>query len=174
MEQRTRSDKQTGQAVVEFAIVLPLLLLLLMGIYDFACALRANNSISNMSREGANLASRPSAGMQDKRQDIMNALAATAQPLNMRENGMMFITVIQGDTIRSQERWENGSLRDAVASRLGTPTPSEPHPKAQGVASLALAPDQTAYVVEVFYNYRSLFSSNALLLGGELYSRTVF
>ena len=174
MQHRTRSDRQTGQAVLEFAIVLPLILLLLMGIYDFACALRANNSISNMSREGANLASRPSAGMQDRRQDIMNALSATAQPLNMRENGMMFITVIQGDTIRSQEGWENSRLKDSVASRIGTPTPSQPNPKVHAIASLALAPTQSAFVVEVFYNYRSLFSSNALLLGQQLYSRTVF
>jgi len=174
MQPGTHSERTSGQACVEFAIILPILVALLFGIYDFACAIRAHNSISNMSREGANLASRPSAGMQDRMQDIMNVLAVTAQPLDMKANGMIFITVVQGDTIQSQEGWENGGLKGAVASRVGTPTASELKPKAQGLASLALAADQTAYVVEVFYNYKSLFSNGGLLLGKQLYSRTVF
>lgn len=174
MKLRPHSNRIGGQACAEFAILLPILIFLVLALYDFACAIRAHNSISNMSREGANLASRPSAGMQDKRQEIMNALAITAQPLDMKTNGMMFITVVQGDTIQSQEGWRNGDLRDSIASRVGTPTTSQPHPKAQGLSSLSLGSDQTAYVVEVFYNYKSLFSSNALLLGEQFYSRTVF
>lgn len=172
MQPEARSKRTSGQACVEFAIVLPILVLLLFGIYDFACAIRAHNSISNMSREGANLASRPSPGMQERKQEIMDALAVTAQPLDMKANGMIFITVVQGDTIQSQDGWEKGSLKHDVASRLGTVTASEPNPKALGLASLALGPTQTAYVVEVFYNYKGLFTGN--LLGEQLYSRTVF
>lgn len=174
MKPRTHSKRTSGQAAVEFALVLPILVLLLIGIYDFACAIRAHSSISNMSREGANLASRPSAGMQDKMQDIMNVLAVTAQPLDMKANGMIFITVVQGDTIQSQDKWQLSDLKDSTASRVGTPTASESHPKAQGLVPLALGAGQTAYVVEVFYNYKSLFSGSGVLLGKELYSRTVF
>lgn len=174
MPQRNPSASQNGQALVELAIMLPLLFVLLLGIYDFACAIRAQNSISNMSREGANLASRPSAGMQDRKQEIMNALAVTAKPLEMKTQGMMFITVVQGNAILTQDRWEGGDLKETMASRVGTPTPSQPNPAARGLDSLALGPTRTVYVVEVFYNYKSLFAGNALMLGSQLYSRTVF
>lgn len=174
MRPESRGKSTSGQALAELAIVLPLFILLLLGLYDFACAIRANNAIANMSREGANLVSRPSTGMQNRRQQIMDALAATARPLDMRANGMMYITVVRGDTIQAQEGWLMSELHDAIASRVGTPSPSLPNPRVQGGLGLALAPNQTAYVVEVFYNYKSLFSSNALMLGEQLYSRSVF
>ena len=47
-----------------------------------------------MSREGANLASRSTTTPQY----IMNALASTAQPLNMSSNGMIYITQVSGTT----------------------------------------------------------------------------
>lgn len=174
MLQPARHDRNRGQACAEFALLLPILVLLLFGIYDFACAIRAQNSITNMSREGANLVSRPSAGMQNRLHDIMNVLALTAQPLNMRSDGMMYITVVKGGTIQSQAGWQGSELQETVVSRVGTPSRSDPNPRAQGLDSLALGAEQTAYVVEVFYYYRSLFSSNALMLGEQMYSRSVF
>lgn len=45
--------QEDGAAAVEFAIVLPLLLLLLFGIVDFARAYNAHISLSGAAREGA-------------------------------------------------------------------------------------------------------------------------
>lgn len=45
-----------GQSLVEFALVLPVLLLLFMGILDFGRAVFAYNSLSNAAREGARVA----------------------------------------------------------------------------------------------------------------------
>jgi len=44
---------QKGQALVEFAIILPILLLLVMGILQFGMMLNAYLSIENAAREGA-------------------------------------------------------------------------------------------------------------------------
>ncbi len=44
---------QTGAAAVEFALVLPVLLLILLGILDFSLALYDKAIITNASREGA-------------------------------------------------------------------------------------------------------------------------
>lgn len=158
---------------MEFALLLLVFSALMLVVYDFACAIRASNVIANMSREGANLASRPAAGLQNL-QGIMNALAATAKPLEMRSRGMMFITVVQGDSIQSQEAWENSSLKDAIGSRIGSPSLGDPHPKAKNLSSLNLSPSQTAYVVEIFYNYQSLFSNSAVTVANQFYSKTVF
>lgn len=45
-----------GQTLVEFALVLPLLVLILVGIFDFGRAIYAFNTVNNAAREGARLA----------------------------------------------------------------------------------------------------------------------
>lgn len=44
---------QKGQALVEFALILPILLLLIMGIIQFGMVINAYLSIQNAAREGA-------------------------------------------------------------------------------------------------------------------------
>jgi len=161
MNARSRANSSSGQALVEFALVLPILVLLLLGIYDFARAIRVYNAIINMSREGANLASRTPLAPQD----VMNAVAITAQPLDMKDNGMMYVTYLQGNggqpQVVAQYGWQNSSLNGSISSRM------EP-------GSLTLATGKTATVVEVFYNYQSLFSSNAVMLGKQFHAQAIF
>jgi Flp pilus assembly protein TadG len=45
-----------GQALVETALVLPILLIVLLGIFDFGRAIYAYNTIANAAREAARLA----------------------------------------------------------------------------------------------------------------------
>lgn len=48
---------EKGQSLVEFALVIPLLLIILMAIFEFALMFNSYLVISNASREGARLAS---------------------------------------------------------------------------------------------------------------------
>jgi hypothetical protein len=48
--------RERGQALVEFALVLPILLILLLGILDFGRGIAAYNSVSNAARSGARVA----------------------------------------------------------------------------------------------------------------------
>src|SRR5947199_372411 len=50
---RTREE---GQGVVEYSLILPLLLLLLFGIVDFAKAWNYTNDMTHLANEGARLA----------------------------------------------------------------------------------------------------------------------
>ncbi len=50
---RRRLGRQGGTAVVEFALVLPMLLLILLGIIDFSLALYDKSVITHAAREGA-------------------------------------------------------------------------------------------------------------------------
>ncbi|WP_136516069.1 TadE/TadG family type IV pilus assembly protein [Geomonas edaphica] len=165
-------NRARGQACVELALLLLVFGLVLLAIYDFSCAIRANTVISNVSREGANLAARPAPGTLPDLQGIMDLLAATAQPLDMAQRGMMYITEVQGDTIQAQEAWNKGALR--VDSRIGTYTPGGAHPQALGLDALKLGNGERVFVVEVFYEYRSLFSGSMVTLDKQFYARTVF
>jgi Flp pilus assembly protein TadG len=49
---KTRSS-QAGQTAVEFALVLPILILILMGVFDFGRAFYAYSVVANSAREGA-------------------------------------------------------------------------------------------------------------------------
>lgn len=46
---------QKGQSLVEFAIIVPILLLIVMGIFQFGMMLNAYLTIENVSREGARI-----------------------------------------------------------------------------------------------------------------------
>jgi Flp pilus assembly protein TadG len=53
---RRRGAHYRGQALVEFALVIPLFLLLLVAIFDLGRAVFAWNTLSNAAREGARIA----------------------------------------------------------------------------------------------------------------------
>ena len=50
---KSQRRRTRGQGLVEFALVLPVLILIFMGIVDFGRAIYAFNSVSNAAREGA-------------------------------------------------------------------------------------------------------------------------
>jgi Flp pilus assembly protein TadG len=52
-KRQTQSTRKSGQSLVEFALVIPLLLLVIMGIFDLGWAIYAQNIISNAAAEGA-------------------------------------------------------------------------------------------------------------------------
>jgi len=52
-----RRARTRGQSLVEFAVVLPIFLLILCGIFDFGFALYSRMSVINAAREGARAAS---------------------------------------------------------------------------------------------------------------------
>ncbi len=53
MMRRGFSSHNRGQALLEFALILPLLLLLLLGIAEFAMAVLAYNTLADAVRQGA-------------------------------------------------------------------------------------------------------------------------
>jgi len=55
MRPRRRSGR-SGQSLVEFALSLPIILLLFMAIFDFGRAIFAYNTVSNAARDGARVA----------------------------------------------------------------------------------------------------------------------
>lgn len=200
----TQRFHQHGLAAVEFALLLPLLLMLLFGMMDAARALQANIIIVNLSREGANLVARGNTQLDTGSQDIIYALMASAPPLNVNGQGMMYITRVMGvirngvasSVVLDQYRWDdpvrNLGYRASnylPASRVygcatwsagmcsGISSTTRP-----GVAVMTgqLAEGEVVHVVETFYRYDMLLTGAATsalglpVLGPDLYSMTVF
>ena len=196
--------RQRGVAAVEFALLLPLLLLLLFGMMDAARALQANIILVNLSREGANLVARGNTDLTTGSQDIIYALMASAPPLDVNRRGMVYITRVmglkQGTTLRNvvldQYRWDDATRvlgfrvsQYAPASRIyGCATWSgatcaslktSPQPTSYVMAG-QLRDGEVIYVVETFYRYDMLvtgFAIGSLALptfGPDLYSMTIF
>ena len=113
----TRLRRQRGVSMIELALVLPVLLILVLGVIDFGRALHYNNVLVNISREGANLASRYG---DIGPQDIIRALENTAEPLDMTTDGMIYITQVTS-------RADGGAGRGAVPCDLREHRIAEPH-----------------------------------------------
>jgi uncharacterized protein (UPF0333 family) len=180
-----------GQSVVELALILPVLLLLSFGVIEYSRSILTKNIITNMSREGANLAART----QELPQTIMDAIATTADPLDMGTNGMIFITKVMGidntgivnPIVQEQYRYVNGgySANSMVWNGCSSWTGGECTVSGSPIADLegdggtisgmeaAINEGQTVYAVEVFYDYAPIISyvlNNHL----EIYSCNVF
>lgn len=80
-----RRRRGSGQSLVEFALVLPLFLLLFFTIVDFGRAVFMYNSITNAAREGARLAI--------VNQDNASILARARQQVAVAETGAPNVTV---------------------------------------------------------------------------------
>jgi Flp pilus assembly protein TadG len=70
--------RQTGSAMVEFALITPLLLLLLAGVLDYSMALRTAIAVSDAARAGAHYGSLSTANANDTAG--MEAAARNAEP----------------------------------------------------------------------------------------------
>lgn len=78
---RVVRGRRRGQALVEFALVLPIFLLVLVGLFDLGRAVFAYNSITNGAREGARLAIvNQSTALIKQRAINQVAIAETADP----------------------------------------------------------------------------------------------
>ena len=77
---RSRALCDRGQSLVELAIVIPILLLLVIGMVEFARAWMFQQLITNIAREGARLAVLPSSQQSDVQTRIDNLLTAASIP----------------------------------------------------------------------------------------------
>ncbi len=151
---------KSGQALVEFAGVTVLLLVLIFGAIDFCRAIYLRQVLVNLSRETANLEAR---GTGSTTQEIMtNALSAAIQealPLALdSSNGMVIVTAVtnnfgtgrRGSTagfVISQQ-FMAGTLAGA-ASAIG----SGSNAVAWLPETSILPSNRTVYVAEVYYRF---------------------
>jgi Flp pilus assembly protein TadG len=104
---RSLAHDNKGQELVEYALTLPILLLLILGIVEFGVAIFAYNTIANAAREGARVgAVLPGNELSDEmRQEIEDAVVARTGGLSLTggPHGNISVTetaVISGTAIQ--------------------------------------------------------------------------
>jgi hypothetical protein len=148
----------SGQALIELAITLMLLVILMMGVFDYSRAIHAQSVITNMSREGANLIARANMNLSGNEpldfQNVLDLIGKTAQPLDMVHQGMMYIYKVE--RVNSQN-----AITQSLAWNRSSASPMPARSaSARNLGGIALATGQTAYAVEVYYQYKSVFLGN--------------
>ena len=128
---------ERGQSIVEFAVILPLLLVVVLGVIEVSYALLDQHVVTKLTREGSNLISR-----ETSLQDAANVLKnMSGRPVDFSSNATVIFSVIRkGATTGTSnynkdilyQRYTYGAL--AVSSVLQT----------KGGGSFGSAPDYTA------------------------------
>ncbi len=146
-----------GLAAVEFAMVLPIMLVILFGIIDLGRAILTYQVLINISRESANLAARgtPMA-------DAIAAVSLSANPLDLRAHGYVVLTEVVRDvngnaTIKAQQRSGGAPRPSRVGNGVGA-VPTLPN-----VTPRVPANGGTLYISEVFYQSAPITPVGALI-----------
>jgi Flp pilus assembly protein TadG len=147
---------QSGQAMLEFAIIASLVIVLVFAVIDFGRAFNQLQELVGLTRQGSNLASRGTSLT-----DSATAVVAGDAPLNLNTSGEVIMTSVSnnasGNIITGQV--SKGGL--TMTSRVGTGVGATATLPAAAVAMLQ--PGQTIYITEVFYTYQSITPISALL-----------
>lgn len=177
--------RAAGIAAIELALILPVIVVLFLGLVDIARGIQANMILINLSREGANLASRLNLPLTDSAQTIIGQVSMSAPPLDMNKQGMLYITRVMGQTsggstrtiVLEQYRWDDSvnnrgfrvsgyapvskvwSCGNWAGSVAGTcVVPSDSNAPVISLMSGQLSDGEVVYVVEAFYKFNMVFS----------------
>jgi Flp pilus assembly protein TadG len=186
----------SGQSLVEFAIILPFVLVIALGVVEMGWALLDSLVVTSLSREGSNLISRDTS-----LQDAGTALTSMTSPPVDFANGssVIFSVVRMGATTGSAnfnalilyQRRQFGTFSGAATSQVnsaggsfgGAPNYSAVNPdndtslQVTGLpANLIVVPGGTIYITEIFtsHNWITPLSNFGIMAPQQLYSIAYF
>jgi Flp pilus assembly protein TadG len=187
---RWRGRAESGQALLEMALVLPMMLIFVMGIVDFSRAAYVREVITNLAGEGSSLASRYDTLSATVTQVVTDA----GNDLNMASAGCVIVTSVQtatsggtpqvtGQVISSPCNQQ--STTDPDPSMIGCyPATGSCHNTNATVPTavqtlLAYNTGYVVYITEIFYSDQLVtpigaFLGQASLLPTNLYSVAYF
>ncbi len=158
---------ERGAALLELALLLPLLVVMVLGVIDLGRLIHARLVVTNVSREGGSLASRDRGGTT---QNLLTMLQTSAAPFDLANQGRIFITKIGAGNLVSTpphpspyiiSQLPAGAL--PVTSSVSGNSASLQSGLSDGILNYLAADPNTGLpdisgvtVVEVFYFYRPI------------------
>lgn len=160
-------QKREGQAMVEAALVIPILLVLLLGLIESGNGLAIKHKLAVLSREGANIAARGTT-----LEETLNVVMTGGDEIQLSEHGgaiVSRIVVADGDPVIDAQATISGFEGE---SRLGS-TDETVLP----LNGVALVEGQVFHAVEIIYDYEPMTPLGRLLpsaLTDKVYERAFF
>jgi hypothetical protein len=192
---KTRWSGSRGQALMEFAVTLPLVMLVVLGLVETGWALLDHQVVTRLTREGSNLISRDAS-----LQDAANAMRKMSTgPVDFDSSSKLIFSVVKrGGTVGTAnydklvlyQRYEFGS--GSGASQLNTlgaasfgPAPDYLAPNSDTNTALQLTnvpnalvttPGGMAYVTEIYSTHELItpFDNFGVTMPQQLYSIAYF
>lgn len=153
---------------MEFALCLPILMLLLLGVIEFSRSIDAAHSLSGLSREGANLAARGT-----PLDTVVITVVTNGQDIALGEAGGVVATEVEineaGWPLVRAQAFSPGFTRASAMGAVGD--------TAFALQEAGLLAGRRHYIIEVFYRYQPitpLGNLTGLGVRDTLYDRAVF
>lgn len=163
MNVRHAARRQTGQNLVEFAALLPLLCVLVIGVAETGNALNAYLGVTGAAREGARLASR---GNIYSASQLTQVIEGETQALDLAAHGSIVMTVVKSDT--SGFSYTVTQLLGTAPSRFTSNSLAALWAQAIATANQTYLSNERFVVIEVFYDSPTLtrfFASSIPIYG---------
>lgn len=158
---------QRGQSLVEFALVLPMLLAIMLGVVELGNALSTGLAMASVSREGANIAARGTSP-----DTVLNVVMANGSDIDLAVHGGAIVSRIEvtDGVAMIVGQWE--SVGCNCSSRLA----GDGQP-AIGLEKLGLMDTSVHFAVEVFYDYDMVTPLSGFMSGvipDPMYEYSIF
>lgn len=141
----------TGVSSIELALILPILIIVLGGMYELTMYALVQSKIQRVASSIADLISRQPTTQQNA-QAILNTAAVTTKPLKFNTFGSAIVTHVSnvGQTNDATKMTINWQLKTGTASsKLGTPG-NKPQNMPGGLTALGA---EEYIICEIFYTY---------------------
>ena len=160
-----RSD--SGQGIAEFAMVLPLILIILLGMVELSNAYDRVHGLAGLSREGANIAARGTA-----LSEVLSTVTLNGETLQMSEGGGAIVSrlVVKDGQPTVMAMIATTGYDDQTRLK-------DEDVAARWIADAGFAEGSTHYAVEVFLSYEPITPLGRLyqvVAPPVLYERAVF
>lgn len=181
---KDKISADSGQALVELALSVSMLLVLVLGAIDAARAIYYVQVMKNLTGEGSSMASR--SGTASLLQTAQTVVTDAGTNLNLTSQGCVVVTSVL-DTVNGSTSTYTVTAQSTqgtcggIVSKIGC----FPPPSACGVATLpaeaaaALQSGQTLYITEIFYTFTAItpigsLLNNANILPSQLYDAAYY
>lgn len=169
---RPRQRRSLGAAAVEFALTLPIWVLLLLGTTDIAYMMIISQRVDRIAYSVTDIVTQSDVVTQTDLNNILLAAGQLMQPFSFGEDGVVIITSLYKPSGQpTQISWQytgGGSL--SRVSKIGLPGGSAPILPAE----LTLSDNENLIVAEVYYIFNPMFIQADILDSQDIYRAAIY